>query len=102
MPRTKTPKTIVVFRRWRTGPKSVIALLPAEPADNEGRFCNSYEHVGQHGGVDYYGVVLQTGPAKPAEYRELAGELRRIGYRLQVRRRGSYAMHEIRRAAARS
>ena len=39
----------VVFRRWRDG-AGVIALFPELPADMHGLCCDSYEHVGQHGG----------------------------------------------------
>lgn len=74
----------VVFRRWKEG--GVIALFPDQP---EGRgLVNSYEHVGQHGAADYHGVVRDTKPAKPAEYRGLLRELKNIGYTPCVRRRG--------------
>lgn len=81
--KSKVEKTVVVFRVWHNG--DVIALFPNEDAGNG--LCSSYEHVGQHGGADYVGVVSLTRPAKPGEYRELATELRRIGYKLVIRSR---------------
>lgn len=83
--------TRVVFRRW---PKSqgagIIALFPDIPSDLNGRFCLSYEHVGQHGGADYQGVIGSTRPAKEGEYRELKQELGDIGYELEIRLRRSH------------
>lgn len=91
-------KTPVIFRKW---PKSegggVIALFPTIPADWAGRYCQSYEHVGQHGGADYHGVVRQTTPAKPDEYADLASELTGIGYDLVPYSRATPAMHVARR-----
>lgn len=90
----------VVFRRWRDG-GGVIALFPELPADIHGIYCDSYEHVGQHGGADYLGVVRHTAPATPEESAALAAELTRIGYRLVPVRRASPRLHERRREEAR-
>lgn len=80
--------TRVVFRRW---PKSqgggIIALFPDIPSDLAGRFCLSYEHVGQHSGADYRGMIGSTRPAAPFEYRPLQDELTSIGYDLKIRSR---------------
>lgn len=93
--------TLVVFRRWRdTG--SIIALLPADPSDINGWYCLSYERIGQHSGADYQGVVHATRPATDEEAASLAEELTRIGYNLQPIKRASQAVHERRRATARS
>ena len=56
--------TQVVFRCWRDA-KTVIALFPGIPTDLYGHFCEAYEHVGQHGGADYYGVIRATTPGYP-------------------------------------
>lgn len=79
----------VVFRRWKEG--DVIALFPDQP---EGRGLvnyyiarDTYQHVGQHGAADYHGVVRDTKPAKPAEYRDLLRELKGVGYTPCVRKR---------------
>ena len=77
----------VIFRRWRDSPHSVIALFPYEPAGLS--FVNSYEHVGQHGGADYYAVLQHTTPA-PATDPEVVGlmaELTARGYNLKVVKR---------------
>ena len=78
-------KIKVVFRKWRTGDKGIIALFPDEPGSPG--FCMSYEHIGQHGSADYTGVIQQTTPATPAEYAALARELRGCGYILASRQR---------------
>lgn len=92
--------TVVIFRRWKdTG--DLIALFPAIPSDVYGYFCEAYEHVGQHGGADYHGVVQNTRPVNNQEAQPLAEELTRIGYRLRPVKRASYRVHESRRAEAR-
>lgn len=76
-------KDIVVFRAHRDG--DVVALFPFIEASPG--CCTSYAHVGQHGAAHYAYCVGKTRPARPSEWRDLAAELRRIGYRLDVRRR---------------
>ena len=83
-------KTIVVFRRWKGKPHTLIALFPEIAADRAGTLCSSYEHVGQHGAADYRGVLRRSGPVtRPqAEQDGLYWELTRdIGYQLDVRMR---------------
>jgi hypothetical protein len=84
-------KTQVIFRKW---PKKegggIIALFPKiEHSHNLCRLCESYEHIGQHGGTDYHHVIRQTKPAKEAEYASLQKELESIGYTLDIRRRAT-------------
>ena len=69
--------TEVVFRTWRKG-GTVLALFPGIDAGNG--MCQSYEHVGQHGGADYAHCIAQTRPATLAEYAELQAELCARGY----------------------
>lgn len=93
--------TLVVFRRWHdTG--SIIALFPEIPSDINGYFCEAYEHLGQHGGADYHGVMQATRPVTEEEAAGLANELTRIGYNLQPIKRASQTVHERRRATARA
>jgi hypothetical protein len=47
----------------------------------------SYEHVGQHGGANYAGVMCRTRPAKPSEYKDLQEELEERGYNLRIVKR---------------
>jgi len=97
------PVTVVIFRRWReNNGGDIIALFPELPADYQGRFCDAYEQVGQHGGADYHGVVQATKPVTPDEAAPLLRELERIGYRLKPIKRASHKHHEARRATARS
>ena len=92
-------ETLVIFRRWRdTG--GIIALFPELPSDYHGRFCDAYEHVGQHGGADYHGVLQVTRAVSVHEARDLITELTRIGYRLKPTKRASQRVHESRRATA--
>ncbi len=94
-------ETLVTFRRWRdTG--SIIALFPEIPSDINGWYCEAYEHVGQHGGADYHGVVQATRPVSVDEAGDLITELTRIGYSLKPAKRVSQRVHESRRAAARA
>jgi hypothetical protein len=88
----------VVFRKWKNG--DVIALFPELPADLHGECCSSYEHVGQHGGADYCGVIQQTKPCSVSDAADLAAELRTIGYELKPIRRTSHIHHERRRSTA--
>lgn len=75
--------TKVVFRWWNVS-KDIIALFPDTW---EYGFCNSYEHVGQHGDADYDGIIKQSRPATPEEYADLKAELESIGYNLKVMQR---------------
>lgn len=74
--------TKVVFRKWADG--GIIALFPEETWVG---CCMSYEHVGQHGGADYVGIVQQTKLATATEYADLKEELESLGYNLQVYKR---------------
>jgi hypothetical protein len=83
--------TLCIFRRWRGGQKTVIALFPYDPHDYTGIYCSSYEHTGQHGGADPAGVIRRTRPASLGEpdvaalRRELESEPFR--YRLEIRKK---------------
>ena len=93
-------ETVVIFRKWREN-DDIIALFPELPSDLFGQFCDAYEHVGQHGGADYRGVVQITTPATAEESAELARELARIGYQLRPLRRASSWHHQHRVKTAR-
>jgi hypothetical protein len=86
-------ETLVIFRRWRDSDE-IIALFPELLSDYQGRFCDAYEHVGQHGGADYFGVIATSKPVTTEEAAALAEELTRIGYKLK---RASPRHHESRR-----
>ena len=90
---------VVVFRQWKDS-GDVIALFPELPADVHGRYCDAYEHVGQHGGADYHGVVQHTTPCGAEASASLAQELRTIGYRLRPVRRANRKHHEMRQRLA--
>jgi hypothetical protein len=81
---------VVVFRTWRAHPRTVIALFPQIDAGRG--MCSSYEHMGQHGGADYAGVIARTRRAEPDEYAALKRELEAapFGYRLIVRKRAPH------------
>lgn len=91
---------VVVFRRWRDS-GDVIALFPEIPADLYDDLCEAYEHIGQHGGANYWSVIQQTLPVKLHEAEDLADELEVIGYNLRPIKRASWHHHEKRRQAAR-
>lgn len=77
------PETYVVFRFWRES-KDVIALFPCEKADDRGHIM-SFEHVGQHGGADYTGIIANSRPATEAEYAALKRELESAPYNYRLR-----------------
>ena len=78
----------VVFRVWNHGhgKGDVIALFP--DIDAGSGLCQSYEHVGQHGGADYQVVLKRTRLATVAEYADLKHELEERGY----------VLHSVKRA----
>lgn len=81
-------KEVVIFRKNRDG--DIIALFPGVKSDPTGKFCMSYEHVGQHGGADYNWVVSTSQLATPKEYKKLYQELLRQGYKkdgLEIRKK---------------
>jgi len=100
MSEESTPVTAVVYRRWNNG--DIIALFPELPSDYQGWYCDSYEHIGQHGGADYYAVIQATRPVSVEDAAPLARELERIGYVLKPIKKASPKVHEQRRATARS
>jgi hypothetical protein len=81
----KEPITDVIFRIRTNG--DVVALFVRIPADYYGRYCVSYEQVGQHGGASALHVIADTRLATEEEYKVLKDELEAIGYRLKVRKR---------------
>jgi hypothetical protein len=91
---TKEPKTKVMFRYWD---KEVIAIFPEIPGDMDPYTCSSYMNQGQHGACDPLGIVHKSRPATPAEYKDLAEELTRRGYDLQIIHKLQYRFIDIRR-----
>lgn len=86
----ETEPTAVILRRWRPSvfsEKTLIALFPEIDAGYP--HVLSYEHVGQHGGGDYYHIMRQTTPvaADHPDAVELLEELKQLGYIPIVRRR---------------
>jgi hypothetical protein len=82
--------TVVVFRYWD---KEIIALFPEIASDQEGN-CESFMHIGQHGGADYDGIIKRSRPARPAEYSSLFWELQSepYCYNLEIRQRATPQM----------
>jgi hypothetical protein len=72
--------TLVVFRRWGNG--DIIALFPTF---RDRTYCESFEHVGQHGLAYYSGVISMTKPALPEEYAALKRELESAPYHYVLR-----------------
>ncbi len=80
-------ETVVIFRRFRSDDKAVIALFPY--LIHAGYTCQSYMHVGQHGAADYDGMIQATVPARAEEEDviDLTAELKHRGYNLKVAQR---------------
>lgn len=77
-------KTLTIFRKFKSG--EVIALFPLVPSSSNGFYCQSYQHIGQHGGASP-NLVHDTKLAAKKEFAPLAKELRQIGYKLQIGKR---------------
>lgn len=77
-------KTKVLFRMFEG---EVTALMPALAATSNPYLCTCYAHVGQHSAADPQLVIRRSRRATPKEYRALATELRRRGYKLDIRKR---------------
>lgn len=98
-------QTPVIFRKWKPRKEfdepggDIIALFPADPGTRDVYTCSSYEHVGQHGSADPYGVMQATVPAKPEEYADLKAELESYpyGYNFKIYHRLSRHFLELRR-----
>ena len=75
---------------------------PRSPPTFLANICEAYEHVGQHGGADYWGVIQATTPVQHGEADDLAEELERIGYNLRPIWRASWHHHDKRRQTARA
>ena len=78
-------KTVVVFRRWKNKPETVIAIFPFIMETSV--CCRCYEHLGQHSICDYQAVMNQTRPIyNELEIKDgLKRELENFGYNLDVR-----------------
>lgn len=92
------PLTKVLFRREKPAGE-VLAVFPELPATLALAHCTGYARLGQHCEVHLDYVRLQTIPATRSQYRSLARELRRRGYRLAIRQRLTPPMHRARQAA---
>ena len=84
--------TLVIFRKSQN---EVTALFPLEPGDVSPGTMMCYAHIGQHSAADMH-WHWQTKLAKPSEYRSLAKELRKIGYKLQIGKRIPKNAYDIR------
>ena len=92
----KKTKTKVIFRVFKDD-GDVIAIFPQEAVNSNPHECSSYQHVGQHGACDPYGIIQVTRAATPIEYKDLEEELVRCGYDLLViRRQRSYHINRRR------
>jgi len=76
-------ETLTIFRKFKEG--DIIALFPE--IEHHWPFCSSYQHIGQHSGADYEGLIQITKPATPEEYNDLKTELESIGYNIKIRQK---------------
>ena len=91
--------TKVLFRKWPASEGGdVIALFPELAGDYNPGTCSSYQRVGQHGAADLLGLTHKLRKATAKEYRPLATELQRLGYRLKVISRVQSGMLAMRKA----
>lgn len=85
----------VIFRVFRKD-GDVIAFWPAVSASTIHDYCQSYQHIGQHGGADYAGCLSITRLATPKEYKDLLAELKQIGYKPNVIKRATIQHRRVR------
>lgn len=83
-----------IFRVYPDG--EVIALFPQIAESIGGYCCQSYMHVGQHGGANPDVVVSQTRLATKQEYTPLLKELEQIGYNPVVAKKFTRKDYRIR------
>lgn len=88
------------FAAGRT-PATSSAIFPEIPVDDLGRYCHSYDEVGQFIACEYERVIHDTTPVTKSECRRLARELTLLGYNLQPIRQATEQHHERRRENAR-
>lgn len=89
-------KTKVIFRKHPDG--EVFALFPRITGTYHPGTCSSYARIGQHGSADVLHCTYNYRLASPAEYRALAKELRKIGYKLDICQRTGRTDYEVRKA----
>jgi hypothetical protein len=87
---------LVIYRRWKSDPRSIIAIFPELPGTNDHHTCMTYETVGQHGHGHFRSMIRRTVPTTPREYAALRGELERIGYRPYPIHRATREHHKAR------
>ncbi len=86
-------KTLVIFRKIQG---EILALFPLELGTSSPYTCSSYAQIGQHGTAD--ALIAREGKlASFKEYKALANELRKIGYKLQIGERVPRNALEVRR-----
>lgn len=82
-------KTQVTFRYWK---QEVIALFPYIIETRQG-LVQSYMHVGQHGAACYEGIIRESKPANKEQRKDLANELKGLGYNLEIIKRRNRAKY---------
>jgi hypothetical protein len=75
----------VLFLVHKDGDSPVFAAFPHIVGTPDPHTMTSYEHVGQHGSV-HLDYIAECRPATLAEYNDLALELVRIGYSLDIQK----------------
>ena len=53
-------KEKLIVRRWRTGNKGIIFLMPETPFDRDGDLCESWDPVGGRCGANYHDFIAKT------------------------------------------
>ena len=92
--------TAVIFRTFHSG--DVIALFPLIASDVYGHHCESYQHIGQHGGASPELMRHGTRASTADEIAPLREELTRIGYTLREIKRFPRNAFETRMATIRT
>jgi hypothetical protein len=84
----------VIFRFWEN---EVIAIIPEEVGDNDPSTCLCYMHIGQHGSCDPDGLMAESRPATPEEYKDLYEEMTSIGYDIKICKKNLSSYYQVRK-----
>ncbi len=87
-------KTDVIFRIDTKGDfkGTVFALLPHNVISYFGN-VQSYQHIGQHSGVDYNHCIRTSRPATKKEYKDLKKEMEGFGYNFNIVKKRNYTKY---------
>jgi len=86
----------VIFRRWKAEPRSIIAILPTLPGNQDHHTCETYDSAEGFGYGHFRSMIRRTIPADPKEYAPLLRHMTRLGDRFIPIHRATREHHKTR------